>query len=307
MSFLVNIREELDEQVQRQIRQFRRKSRGSDSASWYRIQNAIQRARDETIYHDKIENFIMPNLFDENGDPIYWYHWRDPQQSQVNMLKENLKVSSKHTYPRGRVTKKRLEMLLRHIAKVRVEEYLNPNKSMEKLKIMCIVGGSGVGKTLASLHLKYHKDANVICSFTTRPPRPTEVEGRDHHFIDIVPDRTELIAYTHFANHYYYATKWQVFGPCTVYVIDEKGLDNLKKDFSHLYDIHSVFIKRMPSLRRKSGVTRTRIRRDEARRLKADEYDYVVENNGSKKEFFDQIEAIYEEIKNKPVCQVENQ
>lgn len=296
MSYLVNIKEELDEQVQEQIRKFRSKSKGTDWMSWYHIQNAIQRSRDYTVYHDTLENFIMPNLFDENGDPIYWYHWRDPQQSQVNMLKRNLEISMGYEHKRGRVTKKRLEMLLRHILKVRLEEYKNPNKSMEKLKIMCIVGESGVGKTLASLHLQNFLGANVICSFTTRPPRPTEVEGREHHFIDIVPDRTELITYTHFAGHYYYATKWQVFGPCTVYVIDEKGLDNLKKDFGDTYDIYSVFIKRKPSLRLKSGISKYRMTRDQRRVLKEEDYDYLVINNGSKKEFFRQIEEIYEDI-----------
>lgn len=138
------------------------------------------------------------------------------------MIKRNLKIASHYSRKRGKVTPTRLKMLMKEILRFRINEYLNPIENMEKLKIMCIIGGSGCGKTLASLHLKYHKDANVICSFTTRPPRETEVEGRDHHFIDIVPDRTELIAYAHFGGAYYYATKWQVFGPCTVYVIDEK-------------------------------------------------------------------------------------
>ena len=188
---------------------------------------------------------------------------------------------------------------MKEILQFRINEYLNPIENMEKLKIMCIIGGSGCGKTLASLHLKYHKDANVICSFTTRPPRETEVEGRDHHFIDIVPDRTELIAYTHFGDAYYYATKWQVFGPCTVYVIDEKGLENLRKDFGDVYDIYTVLIKRDKSLRRKSGVDETRLRRDERRDLKDENYDYVIENNGKKADLFSSIESIYEEIKNK--------
>lgn len=299
MPFLVDIKEELDEQVQAQIRKFRKDSGATGYNGWYRIQVAMAKARDLTIYHDKIENFIMPNLFDEKGDAITWYHWRDPQQTQVNMIKRNLIESSKPGRKRGRVTKTRLKMLMMEILDARIKDYLNPKTDMEKLKIMCIVGGSGCGKTLASLHLKYHKEANVICSFTTRKPRENEVEGRDHHFIDIVPDRTELIAYAHFGGAYYYATKWQVFGPCTVYVIDEKGLENLKKDFGDVYDIHTVLIKRDKKLRRKAGVDETRIRRDERRVLVDTEYDYVVTNNGTKKHFFDEIERIYEEIKNK--------
>ncbi len=299
MSFLIDIREELDDQIQEQLRKFREKCAGIGYIGWYRIQSAIAKARDLSIYHDNIENYIMPNLFDEKGDVITWYHWRDPQQAQVNMVKRNLVASSHYSRKRGRVTPTRLKMLMKEILEYRISEYLNPQENMEKLKIMCIIGGSGCGKTLASLHLKNHKDANVICSFTTRPPRPTEVEGRDHHFIDIVPDRTELIAYAHFGGYYYYATKWQVFGPCTVYVVDEKGLDNLRKDFSEVYDIYTVLIKRDKSLRRKSGVDETRIRRDERRDLKDEDYDYVIVNNGKKVELFNNIERIYEEIKNK--------
>lgn len=299
MSYLIDIKEELNEQVQAQIRKFRRESAGSDGKAWYRIQRAIAKAHDLTIYHDDIKNYIVPDLFDQNKDAMDWYYWRDPQQAQVNMIEHNLKDTSHYSRGRGSVTPFKLRMLMREILEARIDRYLNPEKYMGKLKIMCIIGGSGCGKTLASLHLKYHKDANVICSYTTRPPRSTEVEGREHHFIDIVPDRTELIAYAHFGGYYYYATKLQVFGPCTVYVVDEKGLDNLRKDFGDVYDIYTVLIKRKKTLRRKVGVDDTRIRRDERRCLKDEDYDYVIENNGMKKELFINIERIYEEIKNK--------
>ena len=98
---------------------------------------------------------------------------------------------------------------------------------------------------------------------------------------------------------YYYATKWQVFGPCTVYVIDEKGLENLRNDFGDVYDIYTVLIKRDKALRRKSGIDETRLRRDERRDLKDEDYDYVIINNGKKAALFESIECIYEEIKNK--------
>lgn len=297
--YYLDINEELDEQLQKQLRKFRDENTGRGCNYWYRVNNAIARARDETIYHDRIENFIMPNMFDEDGNSIDWYHWNDPQQTQVNLVKKHLKESSEKRRKRGRVTPLRLKNILKEILDYRIEQYLNPKEDMEKLKILCIVGGSGCGKTLASLHMKYKCGANVICSFTTRPPRPTEVEGRDHHFIDIVPDRTEMIAYTHFGGNYYYALKNQVFGPCTIYVIDEKGLENLRKDFGDMYDIYTVLIKRQPKLRRKVGVDDTRIRRDDKRNLVEGDYDYVIENNGTKKALFDEIERIYEEVKNK--------
>ncbi|MCM1142201.1 MAG: hypothetical protein NC453_26830, partial [Muribaculum sp.] len=115
MSFLVDIKEELDEQVQKQIRKFRQDSAATGYNGWYRIQSAIAKARDLTIYHDKIENFIMPNLFNESGDPVSWYHWRDPQQVQVNMIKRNLEITSNPKRQRGRVTPTRLKMLMKDI------------------------------------------------------------------------------------------------------------------------------------------------------------------------------------------------
>lgn len=62
MSFLIDIREELDDQIQKQLRKFRQECAGTGYNGWYRIQAAIAKARDLTIYHDKIENYIMPNL-----------------------------------------------------------------------------------------------------------------------------------------------------------------------------------------------------------------------------------------------------
>lgn len=294
----INLRADINEQTLEQLRKFKANSKGTDYKSWYRVQRALARARESVVYHDEIENYILPNIFDDEGNAMDWYHSRDPQQVQVNMLERNLKVASQKKRKRGRVTKKRLEMLLRKIILLRLNHYY-AEKMDKKLKIMCIVGESGCGKTLASLHLKYKLGANVICSFTTRPPRPTEVEGRDHHFIDIVPDMSELIAYTRFAGNIYYAAKWQVFGPCTVYVIDEKGLALMKEDYSDEYDIYTVLLKRKKLKRRHAGVTLSRMNRDIERVIDENDYDYVVENNSTKKALFNNIERIYNEIKEK--------
>lgn len=73
----------------------------------------------------------------------------------------------------------------------------------------------------------------------------------------------------------------------------------MKRDFGDVYDITTVLIKRDKKLRRKCGVDETRIRRDERRDLNDSEYDYIIENNGSKRQFFEEIERIYEIVKNK--------
>lgn len=199
---------------------------------------------------------------------------------------------------RARVGLEDVKDIMREELSRRCEQYAN-DKKMKK-KILCIIGESGVGKTLASLHLKNKLGANVICSFTTRPPRETEVEGREHHFVDIHPPKEELLAYVEFFGYEYYALKSQVFGDCTVYVIDEDGLRNLIKEHGEEYDIHSVYITRSYSNRLRTEIDMHRMNRDVVRK-KFDEsfYDYIVENNSTKKEFFKKIEEIYNNIKNK--------
>ena len=200
--------------------------------------------------------------------------------------------------PRAVVTPHKLRLILLEIMKNRINRYFN-NTMEEKKKLMCIVGPSGSGKTLASLHLKYKLDANVICSFTTRPPRKTEVEGRDHHFIDIHPEEIDILAITRFGGYLYYALKDQVHGACTVYVIDENGLRDLMENHGDEYRIFKVYIDRRVGLRRTCKVDKDRIRRDNNRTpFDPDFYDYVIDNNSTKRHLFESIEKIYNEIAN---------
>ena len=169
-----------------------------------------------------------------------------------------------------------------------------------KFKILCIIGESGVGKTLASLHLKNKCGANVVCSFTNRKPRETEVEGREHHFVDIIPYHDEILALSVFAGKTYYALKSQVFGECTVYVIDEAGLLDLIKRNGDAYDITTVYIKRDCNLRRMRGVSAERIGRDKNRvKLDLSFFNHVIINNGTKAKLFKDIEQIYFDLINR--------
>ena len=227
--------------------------------------------------------------------------WEDPDVEKNHTLwlkKQIYKSKYNCKYIRGRITPYKIVRILKEEAARRAMLYTYENQEvMEKKKILCMVGQSGAGKTLVSLHLRYKLGANVICSFTTRPPRENEVEGRDHHFVDIAPPEDQLLAFTVFGYYRYYALKSQVYGPLTVYVIDEDGLIELIEKHSDEYEIYSVYMKRRQCLRLRSGVTLSRIRRDECRtKLDMDFYDYVIENNSTKKELFNNIENIYNEL-----------
>lgn len=222
---------------------------------------------------------------------------QDDGDERISKIKSCIR-SHKHFPLRARVGLEDVKSIMRNELARRCEQYKN-QENMKK-KILCIVGESGVGKTLASLHLKNKLGANVICSFTTRPPRDTEVEGRDHHFVDIHPPKEELLAYVEFFGYEYYALKSQVFGECTVYVIDEDGLRYLLKNHGSEYEIYKAYIVRSYSNRVRTEIDSHRMNRDVKRnKFDNDFYDYVVENNSTKKEFFEKIERIYNEIKNK--------
>ncbi|MGA0705849.1 MAG: guanylate kinase [Steroidobacteraceae bacterium] len=51
-------------------------------------------------------------------------------------------------------------------------------------RLFVIAAPSGAGKTsLVRALMEHHRDLGFSVSFTTRPRRPTEVDGRDYHFV----------------------------------------------------------------------------------------------------------------------------
>lgn len=272
-----------------------------DMGVFYRNQKLLTMIYEGEISTENVDNMMSGQKMSEEELPMEWYYhngFTHPQEIQCELLLHNLLVANQKRNQRGKVTPLRLKQLLRAVLYRRVDMYSYPEKYLHN-KILCIVGESGAGKTLASLHLQNKLGANAICSFTTRPPRETEVEGREHHFINIVPDPNELLAYATFGGYEYYALKTQVFGPCTVYVIDEQGLMNLKNEHGDEYDIYSVYITRKWSNRMKSGIKRSRMDRDLNRmQLPLETYNWVIDNNSTKKNLFINIEDIYNKVKN---------
>lgn len=149
--------------------------------------------------------------------------------------------------------------------------------------IICIVGASGSGKTTASMILQEQFGWNAIVSYTTRPMRKGEKNGRDHWFVkkDQMPPQNRMCAYTQFGGYEYW-TEWNQFLTLfpSVYVIDEKGLVNLqsKELTSFPFTLVTIKIKR-DNL---DGIDEKRKERDNERISIPDElYDYVIDNNGS--------------------------
>ena len=112
--------------------------------------------------------------------------------------------------------------------------------------IVAIVGASGSGKTQLSLYANKF-GYPVICSYTTRPMREGETNGVEHIFVteDNMPTKDKMLAYTFFGGYHYWSEKSQVDNELpTLYVIDEKGLIDLKQNYKNEYKIFCVYVTR---------------------------------------------------------------
>lgn len=158
---------------------------------------------------------------------------------------------------------------------------------MKKPTIIALVGDSGSGKTSLSLYLQENVGIPAICSYTTRPMREGELNGREHIFVNEFTETSEgKLAYTFFGGHHYWTEHDQVanLDKCT-YVIDEWGLYGLKKRWSDKYNIISVYIHRPD----RSDISLERKMRDANRLLiSPEEYDAIIINDSTIKDFYKQ-------------------
>ena len=114
--------------------------------------------------------------------------------------------------------------------------------------ILAIVGMAGVGKDTAANYLKEKNGWNVICSYTNRPMRNGETQGKEHIFVtNKAPETT--FAYTNYVGYDYWTDIEQFRDDVVnIYVVDEYGKENcalvstfsLRKSKSALKDTGKV-------------------------------------------------------------------
>lgn len=151
----------------------------------------------------------------------------------------------------------------------------------DKPVIFCVVGNSYCGKTTATEHVSKALAIPIVRSYTTRPMREGEEQGKEHIFVSEhdMPSQETMIAYTWFGGNHYWATKEQVSKDC-LYVIDEDGLRMLVGKFGEEYTIVPILIKR------DVHANDARSARDMYRECLPEEaFISVVENNGSLNDF----------------------
>ena len=143
--------------------------------------------------------------------------------------------------------------------------------------LLCIIGPSGAGKDTAARMLSELTGIPVIVSYTTRPMREDEENGREHHFVercDVPSDK--MLAYTEYGGYKYWTTIDQL-SEDSIYVIDEVGVDNLQKRFPDI-NIVTIYITANKMVRMRRGVSAERISRDDTRK-RLPSTDYAIDNS----------------------------
>lgn len=183
--------------------------------------------------------------------------------------------------------------------------------SIARRGIMFVLSSpSGAGKTtLSRMLLKADRNVELSVSVTTRPRRPSEVEGRDYHFIELARFeamvRTDKLLEWAEVFGYRYGTprrpveKALGAGRDILFDIDWQGTQQLREKARD--DLVSVFIL-PPTIKELHRRLQRRAQDSRAiivsRMAKAademshwPEYDYVIVNR-DKDEAFDQVRAI---------------
>lgn len=117
---------------------------------------------------------------------------------------------------------------------------------MDKKKVFLIIGRSCSGKTAIAKGICKKLNLQQVKSYTTRPMRVNETpEESDHIFIrkDEIDQYSNGIAAWTSINGYEYFTTKKILDDCDIYVVDPKGLEDLKRRCSDLYEFVTIYIR----------------------------------------------------------------
>lgn len=134
-------------------------------------------------------------------------------------------------------------------------DLIRSNKTTDevpKKTIFCILGESGSGKdTLVEYTLKEFKlDLKPVLSYTDRPIRQGEQNGKEHVFLSkdemtefLNSNKKDIAAYTQIGETgYRYCAMTSVIDRSDIYIIDPNGLKEFKERTGDRYNIVSIYI-----------------------------------------------------------------
>lgn len=117
---------------------------------------------------------------------------------------------------------------------------------MDKKKVFLLIGRSCSGKTTIAKGICEKLNLQQVKSYTTRPMRTKETpEESDHIFIlkdEIDQYSNDIAAWTSINGYEYFTTK-EIINNCDVYVVDPKGLEDLKRRCADLYEFVTIYVR----------------------------------------------------------------
>ncbi|MBS1159519.1 MAG: guanylate kinase [Proteobacteria bacterium] len=160
-----------------------------------------------------------------------------------------------------------------------------------------VAAPSGAGKTtLVHMLLDAEPAVQLSISFTTRPPRPGEVDGREYHFVDAAAfremiERQEFLEWAEVHGNFYGTSKKWIADQLAVDAdvlleIDWQGAQQVRKQFPGAIGVF-ILPPSMAELERRltgrgtdaADVIARRLAAAQAEMRHVGEFDYVIINN----------------------------
>lgn len=92
-----------------------------------------------------------------------------------------------------------------------------------------LVGRSGTGKTTMAKLLESELGLRRCVTYTTRPPRSGEEDGKDYHFVNQL-DPERMFECSRFGR-YWYGTSWDELSKSDVVILDPQGVSYFRQHF----------------------------------------------------------------------------
>ena len=156
---------------------------------------------------------------------------------------------------------------------------------MAKKKLIIVMGKTSCGKDTVCKCLKEKYGSSMVISFTTRPKRSYETDGKEHYFVsekrmDELEKQDDMLAYTKFpkTGYRYCSTVSSMSADVMTYILNPDGVDYMEANKDNLDIEYHVLYLYLPE-----DVIRERA---EAR---GDDKDLIEKRMSSEAEQFDQF------------------
>lgn len=146
---------------------------------------------------------------------------------------------------------------------------------MNKKLIISIVGETASGKDSITKALPYKQ----VVSYTTRPKRDNEVNGREHWFItdeemDRIEKECELVAWTESNSYRYCATSNDLKDDVSIYIINPDGIRWFKNNYVKNVDMVTIGITSSLKIREERAKNRSDFKKEFYKRVAKETQDF---------------------------------